>query len=64
MPMSPTAPPRKAIQESPGEDAFEHEWAEFNLPAALLRGLSGDDEDLLAFLGLSTDLDSQLPDGT
>jgi len=63
--MSPTTPSRKTNnEEGPGEDPAEHEWAEFNLPVALLRKLSGDDEDTLAFLGLSPDLDAQLPDGT
>ncbi len=56
--MIPTIRVRRAIEESPGEEAPEHEWAEYNLPLALLLGLSGDDEDNLAFVGLGTDVDA------
>lgn len=62
--MSPILPARKVIEEVTGEDGSEHEWAEFNLPPALLRGLSRGDDDTLAFLGLTPDLDAQLPDGS
>ena len=55
---------RNAIEESPVEDAPEHEWAEYNLPFALLLGLSGDGEDSLAFVGLGTEADDELPDGS
>lgn len=62
--MSPIQPARKIVEEVTDEDASEHEWSEFNLPAALLRGLSRGDDDTLAFLGLTPDLDAQLPDGS
>ena len=63
--MSPIPPARKVIEDNPGdEEAPEHEWAEFNLPPALLRGLSRGDDDTLAFLCLTPDLDAQLPDGS
>jgi hypothetical protein len=56
LPMTPTIRARKAIEESPGKEAPEHEWAEYNLPFALLLGLLGDDEDKLAFVGLGTEV--------
>lgn len=62
--MIPTIRVRKAIEESPSQDAPEHEWAEYNLPFALLLGLTGDDEDNLAFLGFSTEVDAEMPDGS
>ena len=62
--MIPAIRVRKAIDESPGEDAPEHEWAEYNLPFALLQGLSDDGEDNLAFLGLGTEIDGEMPDGS
>jgi hypothetical protein len=55
---------RKIIGDSPVNDAAEHEWAEYNLPLALLLGLSGDDEDKQAFLGLAMEPDAELPDDT
>lgn len=55
---------RKAIEESPVEDGPEHEWAEYNLPFALLLGLSGEGDDNLAFFGLGTEAADELPDGT
>jgi hypothetical protein len=63
LPMIPTARVRREIEESAGEEAPEHEWAEYNLPFALLPGLPGDDDNL-AFLGLGTDIDAELPDGS
>lgn len=55
---------RKAVEENPAEEASEHEWAEYNLPFALLTGLSGDGEDNLAFFGLGTERDDEPTDGS
>ena len=55
---------RKAVEESPSDEASEHEWAEYNLPCALLTGLSGDGEDNLAFVGLGTERDDEPADGS
>lgn len=64
--MNPTEPRdrSKIIEEMPDDDAFQHEWAEFNLPATLLRGLSRDEDDALAFVGLLPELDTDWPDAT
>lgn len=55
---------RRAIEESPADEVPDHEWAEYNLPFAFLPGLSGDDEDNLAFVGLGTECDDEPPDNS
>jgi hypothetical protein len=62
--MIPTIRVRKEIDDNPDEEPAEHEWAEYNLPFALLLGLSVDGEDHLAFVGLGTEVDAELPDGS
>lgn len=52
---------RKAIDESPRDDAPEHEWAEYNLPVTpatrpLIEDASSDE---LAFLGFAVDTNPQ-----
>jgi hypothetical protein len=64
LPMIPTRHVRRESEDCLGEEGPEHEWAEYNLPFALLLGLSRDDEDNLAFLGLSTEVDAELPEGS
>ncbi len=54
----------KAIDESPRDDAPEHEWAEYNLPSALLSTPESGDEDQLAFVGITTEADDELPQGS
>jgi hypothetical protein len=55
---------RREPEENPDEESPEHEWAEYNLPLAMLMGLAADDEDRLAFLGFSTEVDAELPEGS
>ena len=50
------------IEESAADEVPDHEWAEYNLPFALLHWLPGDDEDKQAFLGLGMEIDAKLPD--
>ncbi len=47
--------------DSVEDESPEHEWAEFNLPFALLPG-SPDEDDKLAFVGVGTLADSDPPD--
>jgi hypothetical protein len=53
---------RKAIDDSTHDDAPEHEWAEYNLPSAFLPGPESGDEDQLAFVGIATEGDDELPE--
>ena len=55
---------RQEPEGDPEEESPEHEWAEYNLPLAMLMGLPADDEDRLAVLGLGTELDAELPEGS
>ena len=54
----------QGIEESTVEESPEHEWAEYNLPSALLLRLSVDGEDNLAFFGLATEQDNEPPGGS
>lgn len=58
--MNPPPKDRSKIYEAVEEESSDHEWAEFNLPFAMLLGLP-DEEDNLAFVGLGTSLDDDPP---
>jgi hypothetical protein len=51
----------------PPDDLSGHEWAEYNLPAALLiriaAAVEGDD-DAFAFVGLGVEPDVEIPEGS
>ena len=53
---------RKVIDETPRDDAPEHEWAEYNLPRAFLS--RNDDEDRLAFVSIAIEADDELPEAS
>lgn len=64
---------RRAVADS-SEDKIdlpeyfsEHEWAEYNLPAALLIRIAAAaerDDDALAFVSLGVDTDVEIPQGS
>jgi hypothetical protein len=54
-------------KSDPPDDLTEHEWAEYNLPAALLIRIAAAaerDDDALAFVGLGVDTDVEIPEGS
>ncbi|HYM99485.1 MAG TPA: hypothetical protein VET25_07055 [Aestuariivirgaceae bacterium] len=65
---------RRAVADSSEDDTIdfpeylsEHEWAEYNLPAALLIKIAAAaerDDDALAFVGLGVDTDVEIPQGS
>ena len=65
---------RRAVPDSgeddkndPPDDLSQHEWAEYNLPAALLSRIAAAaerDDDALAFVGLGVELDVEIPEGS
>lgn len=56
---------RREPEDNPEEEEWPaHEWAEYNLPLAMLMGVAADEEDRLAFLALGTESDAELPEGS
>ena len=59
-----TSSPRDPIVDPP-DDEPDYQWAECNLPAAMLDGIASvDDEDKLAFVCFSIDSDMAVPEGS
>jgi hypothetical protein len=59
-----TSSPRDPIV-APPDDEPDYQWAEYNLPAAMLDGIASvDDEDKLAFVCFSIDSDTAVPEGS
>ncbi len=54
-------------KSGPPDDLSGHEWAEYNLPAALLIRIAAaaeGDDDAFAFVGLGVDTDVEIPEGS
>jgi len=59
-----TSSPRDSIVDPP-DDEPDYQWAEYNLPAAMLDGIASvDGEDRLAFVCFSIDSDMAVPEGS